>query len=318
MDTRIRKILLGVCALSRKTMGKPMKSIIEVMIKEYGDYFDIIHFSDNIILNEDIQKWPIVDALISFHSTGFPIHKAISYIKLRKPFLINDLEKQLDIMDRVKVLTILKNVGINHPRYGIVNRNDKGELLNNFEEKSDYIVIDGKMFVKPFVEKPFSGEDHNITIYYHSSQGGGSRNLFRKVNDVSSAFSETSTVRKDKGYIYEEFIETSELDIKCYAVGDNYCYAESRKAPSGDGVVVRDETGKEKRQEVVLRKNELEYASKIVEVFNHTVCGFDILRDKDGSSYVCDVNGFSFVKGVPKYYENAGKIIGEKVVKHFF
>uniref|UniRef100_A0A0K0ESK1 ATP-grasp domain-containing protein n=1 Tax=Strongyloides stercoralis TaxID=6248 RepID=A0A0K0ESK1_STRER len=314
--TEDKKILVGVCAMSKKTMKKPMILILENMMKNYGSYLDIIYFSDNTILFKSIDEWPVVDALITFYSTGFPIDKAMEYVIKYKPFLINDLEKQIKIMDRDCVLSILNEAGINHPEYNIVKRNENGEVLNNFEEYDDYIIIDGKKFMKPFVEKPLSGEDHNINIYYHSSQGSGCRRLFRKKDNMSSIFSTASQVRKDKSYLYEKFIETSNIDIKCYAVGNKYCYAESRKAPAVDGMIERDINGKEKREEVILTNEEMKMSAKLVKAFNHTVCGFDILRDGE-KSYVCDVNGFSFVKEVPKYYEEAGSIIGKIIYNNF-
>ena len=53
---------------------------------------------------------------------------------------------------------------------------------------------------------------------------------------------------------------------------------------------------------------------KLFAFLQQTVCGFDLLR-ANGMSYVCDVNGFSFVKTSTKYYEDTAKILGNTVLR---
>ena len=56
------------------------------------------------------------------------------------------------------------------------------KLGSVWEEQEDAVIIDSKVFHKPFVEKPVSAQDHNIHIYFPSAAGGGTQQLFRKVS----------------------------------------------------------------------------------------------------------------------------------------
>lgn len=89
----IKKFTLGVCAMESKVESAPMECILKRLAKS-GD-FHIIKFKEDMILNHDIDCWPIVDCLIAFYSTGFPLKKAIEYVKKYKPITLNNLEKQM-------------------------------------------------------------------------------------------------------------------------------------------------------------------------------------------------------------------------------
>uniref|UniRef100_A0A8C2W8R3 Inositol hexakisphosphate and diphosphoinositol-pentakisphosphate kinase n=1 Tax=Cyclopterus lumpus TaxID=8103 RepID=A0A8C2W8R3_CYCLU len=307
-----RQIVVGICAMMKKSNSKPMTEILERLCK--FDYINVVIFPEEVILEEPVEKWPLCDCLISFHSKGFPLDKAVEYAKLRNPLLLNDLNMQYFIQDRREVYRILQEEGIELPRYAVLNRDPDNPEECNLVEAEDHVEVNGEVFPKPFVEKPVCAEDHNVYIYYPTSAGGGSQRLFRKIGSRSSVYSPESNVRKTGSYIYEEFMPTDGTDVKVYTVGPDYAHAEARKSPALDGKVERDIEGKEIRYPVMLTAMEKLVARKVCLAFKQTVCGFDLLR-ANGHSFVCDVNGFSFVKNSMKYYDDCAKVLGNMVMR---
>lgn len=64
---------LGVCAMANKVESRTMQCILKRLQKSYD--FDIVQFTERMILHADVSEWPKVDCLIAFHSTGYPLEK---------------------------------------------------------------------------------------------------------------------------------------------------------------------------------------------------------------------------------------------------
>jgi hypothetical protein len=313
-----RVCTIGVCAMNKKVKSKPMIQILD-RLRATGD-FAIKIFDQNMFLNERIpvSSWPVVDCFVSFYSSGFPLDRAIKYVRLRKPYCVNDLESQRILQNRRLTYELLTRHDIPTPRHIFVDReplSEKEKAVKEGQRRNpnpvivehpDYITVNGERMDKPFVEKPFNGDDHNVYIYYPQNEGGGVRRLFRKVKNKSSEFyPNASRVRRTGSYIYEEF-RFAGIDLKVYTIGPSYAHCESRKSPALDGRVMRNPDGKEKRLLTLLSDKEKKMAALISTVFQQNICGFDIVRWK-GESYVIDVNGWSFVKGNLRYYDKCAR-----------
>jgi glutathione synthase/RimK-type ligase-like ATP-grasp enzyme len=322
------KIILGVCAMEKKTKSEAMRNLLKLINTD--SRIDLLIFSEKTILKKPIREWRKVHALICFFSKGFPLSKAEKYAEMNNVYLINNIKNQRLLWDRTKIYSLLKDYGIPVADHRFVQRfkenphedpeksvKEKKKSIN-VEEFDNHIIIGDQKINKPFVEKPFDAENHNIRIYYPMKEGGGCKFLFRKINNISSRFNKTENkIRRDGNYIYEEFLPNDGFDIKVYAIGLDYFHAETRKSPTVDGIVMRTKNGKEVRYPVNLTLSEKIICRKIVMIFDQTVCGFDIIRSK-GKSYVCDVNGWSFVKGNKKYTKDCAFLLRKFIYQRFF
>lgn len=303
-----RILVLGICCMASKAASVPMQAILR-RLEICGD-FKISIFPEKVIVEQPPEQWPVVECLIAFFSKGFPLAKCVEYVKLRNPScVVNNIEAQQILCSRSAVYRTLQDWYIPCPDYIAIDHKSIPEGSGILVENENFLIYKGKKICKPFVEKPENADRHDIWIYYPKSIGGGAKKLFRKVKDQSSEFDPNqNTIRTDGTYLYEPFLPTQGTDIKVYTIGAGYVHAEARKAPTVDGKVTRSKDGKEVRYPVVLTQGEKAMAAFIVKAFRQNVCGFDILRT-DGGSLVCDVNGWSFVKGNQKYYNDCATLL---------
>ena len=141
--------------MGKKANSQPMK---EILNRLPSNLFEIVVFGEDTIFGKDVEDWPTCECLIAFYSNGFPLEKAEDYARLRKPFMLNDLLQQREIMDRRRVYDLLKENGVAVAPHIYVNR-DNPQACDELIEHEDYIEINGKVMRKPFVEKPVNADD---------------------------------------------------------------------------------------------------------------------------------------------------------------
>lgn len=75
-----RQIVVGICAMTKKSKSKPMTQILERLCK--FEYITVVIMGEDVILNEPVENWPSCDCLISFHSKGNASVAGLSLLKL--------------------------------------------------------------------------------------------------------------------------------------------------------------------------------------------------------------------------------------------
>ena len=122
------RVVIGVCAMDKKTHAKPMQSLFQRLPPEE---FEVRIFGDDVILNQPVEEWPLCDCLIAFFSGKFPLKKAERYVELRKPFCLTNLTSEWVFHDRRLVYEVLKRHGIPTPKHYFVNRDGFSDNLAN-------------------------------------------------------------------------------------------------------------------------------------------------------------------------------------------
>ncbi len=77
-------------------MSKPMQAIVQHLLT--FQIFNIVILDERVIHETPVEQWPRCDALIAYHSRGYPLEKVILYTKIHHPFMPNDLVMQVIAM----------------------------------------------------------------------------------------------------------------------------------------------------------------------------------------------------------------------------
>jgi len=119
--------------------------------------FETVVFGDELVNTQPVERWPVVDCLMAWYSSGFPLEKVEAYARLRQPFCINDLTMEHVLRDRREFYALLRAHSIPTPHHLVVDR--ERDPAVRVIETEDAIEVNGVRISKPFVEKPVDAEE---------------------------------------------------------------------------------------------------------------------------------------------------------------
>lgn len=102
-----------------KLNNKAMRAILTRLCRFPG--IKLVTFGNSVIFDLPVEEWPIVEFLMCFYSSGFPLAKAEEYVKFRKPVCFNDVLSQHVLMDRRPIYQTLAANGIPTAVYELHN-----------------------------------------------------------------------------------------------------------------------------------------------------------------------------------------------------
>ena len=119
-----KKCILGICAMDRKSRSRHMTKLLDALRQRAAKSTDldleIVVFGDACILQQDVETWPKCDVLIAFYSHGFPLDKARRYVERNRPYCLNSVELQGELLDRRRMYARLEKFGVPTPPHVVV------------------------------------------------------------------------------------------------------------------------------------------------------------------------------------------------------
>ena len=97
--------------------------------------------------------------MIVFFSKRFPFKKVLEYIKLRKPFLVNDFGMQKIFWDRREIIRKLKENNIPTPKSIII---DRGQIIDNDGDNDNSIELNITAERIKMIDDYFNDKENNL------------------------------------------------------------------------------------------------------------------------------------------------------------
>ena len=176
------------------------------------DRFEVTLLGDdeaNANATHNIKSWRAVDVLIVLCSSSTTTDVVKEYIASAEPnVILSDWNIDRLFSDRrifYDVLEAHRDPDINSRLPMRLYAGKASKVI----VRREHLEIDGRIVLKPCMERPIDALDDDFRIYYPASSGGGCKYLKTGRYDGSA-----NEVRTDGSYIYEELVEDSEAAAK--------------------------------------------------------------------------------------------------------